>query len=188
MKLYEASIPEALTPYMAEGFVPWAEVAARVRQDRHRRVQCPHGRTAQRYVEDRGGRRRYRLQCLDCGGCATGAKSFLSRLEINRDEPLTPWDETIRERHFEAERARYQAGMDAERDLWRAYYEWYLSTPRWASLREVVMARARGRCERCGQAAEDVHHFTYRNLGAESPDELAALCRFHHREQHARVF
>ena len=62
----------------------------------------------------------------------------------------------------------------------------------WTHLRNMVLLRARGRCEhtredtqqRCGEAATDVDHIV--NHAAGGGDELSnlqALCTFHHKRK-----
>jgi 5-methylcytosine-specific restriction endonuclease McrA len=59
------------------------------------------------------------------------------------------------------------------------------STRRWRELRQAVLDRAHGRCERYGGVAVDAHHVRQRVAGG--PDSLAnlvALCEACHAEAH----
>lgn len=59
------------------------------------------------------------------------------------------------------------------------------STRAWRALRQQVLDRAGGRCERCGGIADDAHHVVARVDGG--PDSLAnvvALCSGCHAEEH----
>jgi hypothetical protein len=60
-------------------------------------------------------------------------------------------------------------------------YVAYLRSPEWATRRAEALARAGGRCERCGAPAREVHHRTYERVGAERPEDLQALCAPCHR-------
>jgi 5-methylcytosine-specific restriction endonuclease McrA len=54
--------------------------------------------------------------------------------------------------------------------------------------RKSVMARAWGKCERCGEKADlDLHHLHYRTVGEETTDDLMALCRPCHNEAHRDI-
>lgn len=56
-------------------------------------------------------------------------------------------------------------------------YDAYLTSPAWAEMRRLVLARAGGRCEWCGGPGPfEIHHLTYENLGDEDPADLRALC------------
>ena len=45
--------------------------------------------------------------------------------------------------------------------------------------RPRILARAAGRCERCGKKTRrpEVHHLTYERLGREKDEDLQAVCR-----------
>jgi 5-methylcytosine-specific restriction endonuclease McrA len=59
------------------------------------------------------------------------------------------------------------------------------STRAWRRLRQAVLDRAGGRCERCGGAAEDAHHLVPRARGgADTLGDLEALCSTCHAEEH----
>ena len=49
------------------------------------------------------------------------------------------------------------------------FYHSYLKTFEWGSLRNVILRRAHGRCERCGDLTSSlqVHHKHYDSLGRE---------------------
>jgi 5-methylcytosine-specific restriction endonuclease McrA len=63
-------------------------------------------------------------------------------------------------------------------------------------VRAAVLKRANGCCEQCGEVTQlELHHTTYGDLdprtgeridirGREEPDDLLALCRECHRDQH----
>jgi hypothetical protein len=67
----------------------------------------------------------------------------------------------------------------ARRRAW--YRNVYLSSPHWRAQRARAIARAGGRCERCGAHGLEVHHRTYARLGRERDRDLRALCHRCHR-------
>jgi 5-methylcytosine-specific restriction protein A len=59
------------------------------------------------------------------------------------------------------------------------------TTRAWGRLRRLVLDRAGGRCERCGAVADDAHHLVARARGgADTLDNLEALCEDCHAEEH----
>jgi ribosomal protein L37E len=51
-----------------------------------------------------------------------------------------------------------------------------------------VLERAEGRCERCGERrATQVHHLTYRRVGAEAFRDLLAICNACHERHHPHM-
>ena len=67
-------------------------------------------------------------------------------------------------------------------------YNVYLQTDHWLRLRERVIKRAKGRCERCHTITipidMQVHHFTYLYRGCERMKDLAGWCEECHEEEH----
>ena len=65
----------------------------------------------------------------------------------------------------------------AKQDL-QSYEGAYLNSVRWRRLRALVLKRAKGLCEGCGEAnATEVHHLSYNHIGDEFLWELVAVCR-----------
>lgn len=60
----------------------------------------------------------------------------------------------------------------------RHYEEDYLTHPIYRAIREVAWNRAKGRCERCGAPASEVHHRRYpQPWGSfDTPGNLQAVC------------
>jgi len=57
-------------------------------------------------------------------------------------------------------------------------YHEYLATRHWQGIRTKTLKLSRGRCQRCGELADDCHHVTYRSIGHEVPGvDVVALCR-----------
>lgn len=86
-----------------------------------------------------------------------------------------------------AKRSEYaQTYLDIKPAL-KAEYRAYLASPQWAQKRAEILGRSSGICEICDQAANQVHHLHYRNIGNEQTDDLMALCRECHELIHARA-
>jgi 5-methylcytosine-specific restriction endonuclease McrA len=66
-------------------------------------------------------------------------------------------------------------------------YQDYLQSESWRDKRAAVLQRAKGCCERCGWAADEVHHKTYVNVPNEPLSDLLALCRGCHKLEHGRL-
>ncbi|MGZ4170561.1 MAG: HNH endonuclease [Solirubrobacteraceae bacterium] len=61
------------------------------------------------------------------------------------------------------------------------------TTRAWGRLRQKVLVRADGRCERCGGVATDAHHVVARvDGGRDSLANLVALCSDCHQQEHRR--
>ena len=68
---------------------------------------------------------------------------------------------------------------DADRHNWAIPYH----------TRVAVLERARGRCEACtAQLPLELHHMHYNTVGAETPDDLEALCRDCHHARHVDLW
>ena len=53
-------------------------------------------------------------------------------------------------------------------------------------VRQAVLERDNGRCQRCGNIAVDEHHILYKSLGGDEKEEnLICLCRSCHDQAHA---
>jgi hypothetical protein len=68
-------------------------------------------------------------------------------------------------------------------------YMAYLLSPEWASVRERYRTESNNlpqKCVVCGDSHFDLHHRTYKRLGAELMSDLIPLCRLHHKELHDR--
>lgn len=60
----------------------------------------------------------------------------------------------------------------------RGQYEDYLATRHWQRVRTKTLKLSEGRCQRCGELADDCHHTTYRSIGHEVPGvDVIAVCR-----------
>ncbi len=68
----------------------------------------------------------------------------------------------------------------------RIDYDDYLATEEWLERREAAKARCGQRCQLCGaeRVELNVHHNTYKRLGAELETDLTVLCRNCHESFH----
>lgn len=71
----------------------------------------------------------------------------------------------------------------------RIRYEEYLGSSRWQAKRQIALAAATYKCQKCGFFTPKgkglhVHHLTYRNLGDEPVSDLQVLCKRCHMLRH----
>jgi hypothetical protein len=65
-------------------------------------------------------------------------------------------------------------------------YNAYINSSWWKMRREYILKRDKCICQYCLSAkATEVHHFSYHNLGNESPFELVSVCKECHRIIHS---
>jgi len=110
---------------------------------------------------------------VTCRGCQRSIEASRRQIEHER---------TWRTRH------------DADQREWRRLYGEYLCSPEWQHRRSLVMTRAAGMCEGCGQRrATQVHHLRYpRNCWPGSAEwvaqeklfDLRAICGSCHDDVH----
>lgn len=151
---------------------------------------CKHDNTEIRKKVYSNGNVHYVLQCLLCG--ARSGQS-IRKDTINYDPP--EWDSSVEE-----EQARRQAEWDKsngnrenyllrlnewrERNWWNIYNS-YLGSPSWRWIRARVMERDEYLCQGCGiNQASEVHHISYKNVGAELLFELVSVCSECHKRAH----
>lgn len=70
-------------------------------------------------------------------------------------------------------------------------YQIYLNSPEWKALRQQVISRANGICERChNRPISHIHHLTYVRFGNEYLEDLEGLCipchEYYHPKQVAK--
>lgn len=73
------------------------------------------------------------------------------------------------------------------KENWWERYQDYLDSDAWKTRRQHVLARSQNRCERCGAAAEVVHHLSYEHMGHEPLTDLMALCYLCHHHEHGTI-
>ncbi len=141
---------------------------------------CEHKSTEVRRRTYANGTKVACRQCLICGnsqGCVPKNKVILYS--------LPEWDETISERWRERAQTRYDSQRESERREFFDWYNQYLLTPEWQSLRRRVLLRSGGLCEGCRlRPAVQVHHLTYERVGKEMLFDLAAVCLECHEKIH----
>jgi len=81
---------------------------------------------------------------------------------------------------------RYQNRMNATQHRQRAetWYQRYLLSPHWFGFRMIVFVLCGGKCCRCGDVADHVHHRTYCRLGRERLEDVEPLCAECHKAEH----
>jgi 5-methylcytosine-specific restriction endonuclease McrA len=136
-----------------------------------------------RHTKQNGTKAVY-IQCSSCGHGLQVKNAFVDK-----------WEELPQYRHAlsleryavyaDTKRAQEKKEKDEyDREWWKWYNE-YLETPRWRSLRARVLARANHTCEGCLiESANEVHHITYDNVGEEFAWELFAVCHACHKRFH----
>lgn len=152
--------------------------------------ECAHENTACRYRLRADGMKMYRYQCLNCG---QGASTWLKRYAVPRDEPIEAWDGALEREmsaaFYEGNRARYAAWNERKNRLWKAYQSAYLASDHWRRRRAICIKEAGGWCERCRKKqARHAHHLNYKHFGAETHEDLMAVCDTCHWEIHGRRF
>ena len=61
----------------------------------------------------------------------------------------------------------------------------YYNSPEWQELRQEVICRESGICEKCGiDDIEHIHHKNYKRFGNEKLSDLQGLCKNCHKEKH----
>ena len=99
----------------------------------------------------------------------------------SRDDRLIPrsqawWREQYAIRDRKLEKMDFESHPD------------YLANPGYQARKRPVFHRAAGWCAGCLQQSRvEVHHLHYETLGAETPDDLIALCRDCHEVAHNRA-
>jgi 5-methylcytosine-specific restriction endonuclease McrA len=74
-----------------------------------------------------------------------------------------------------------------EPNEWRALYDAYMTSGRWARKRARVLARDGWRCTKCGRRGIlQIHHLSYRFFGREPLEDLVTLCEQCHWDEHRK--
>lgn len=66
-------------------------------------------------------------------------------------------------------------------------YAKYLRSPHWVQFRMAVMVLSGGKCCRCGDVADHVHHLTYVRRGRERLEDVEPLCERCHADEHGKA-
>jgi len=104
-----------------------------------------------------------------------------------------PFDESIAARYRDAREAgaqriigKFESRAAFERAEFLTWYDEYLKSAEWASIRDKVLRRANYVCEGClERPAVLAHHTSYDHVGREFAFELLALCQDCHDRYHA---
>lgn len=136
---------------------------------------CDHIEQKLVQFHDCAGRLSYRYQCQCCG---TNTKSVKTNsLTIDQKANAGRWDESIKDNWRESRLEIYRDEKRQYKQGQRREYEAYINSSTWDQKRQLVLKRANGVCEGCGQAEPtQVHHLTYDNFTNEFLFELVALC------------
>ncbi len=118
----------------------------------------------------------------DMGGAPAGPRLDCKHCLRSIDAERT---RQAREAQYEAQHQQWQAERAEKQRQWWAWYDAYLRTPAWRAKSRIVIRRANGVCEGCGQRPPtQVHHITYRHVGDEFLFELRAVCDQCHQRLH----
>lgn len=120
-------------------------------------------------------------QCLRCGR-QVGPALPQAGVQL---ATLPAWDEGLPERWYQQFQQTIETAKASTDKDWWTRYEAHLQSPKWASIRARVIARAGGLCEGCREReGYQVHHLTYTHLGDELLYELVLLCDGCHERAH----
>lgn len=142
---------------------------------------CRHQEYALRVTVASNGNRMYFSECPDCGR----RSEFIAHKKLPRK--LMEDARGAQGGRADVLRGRMLKVRQLSREIrWTpGFRELYMASPAWRAKRVPVLERSGGVCEHCRSApAEVVHHLTYRRLGNEPLDHLAALCSACHRACH----
>ena len=147
-----------------------------------------------------------RRQCKRCGA-QVGNNLPKSEYNVAR---LPEWDESLREKWWQARSQRMQQAQQQLQDLheqqraaenaeWQRRYRIYLQSPQWQRLKKIVLERDNYTCQNCRRKVvpnlyvvdnrAEVHHLTYdgyNRIGESFAFELTTLCHDCHRRYHGR--
>jgi 5-methylcytosine-specific restriction endonuclease McrA len=138
---------------------------------------CECLRTEVRERTIRGGSKQYVRQCLDCGEPVGNPVKQVAGVAL--------FDEELKRRDTKRRADIREAARKAKSAEWWAFYEEYMASNEWRSLRRKVLTRDSGTCQGClTESAAEVHHKTYENFGSEFAFELVSLCRKCHERFH----
>jgi len=150
---------------------------------------CSHPETKLCRSTMSDGREEIRKQCLECG-------ELIGTAIAKKDAPqlLKPVDAGFRDERRKVkadERAKIYCKharlQKDEQDRFSEKYNAHLKSSLWRAKRNKILNRAGGLCEGCReQAATQVHHLTYENLGNEFLFELVAICDGCHTRYHKK--
>ena len=134
---------------------------------------------------DVNGNPRFQHQCPRCGD---SIGNFLSKDKAALVAPimkLPRFDEELLEQFRTRRRQEAHEKRGRERADFKEWYHEYLRSDEWRAKARLVHTRAGGICEGCRQSkSTQVHHLTYRDVGAEFLWDLVAICDACHERVH----
>ena len=155
-------------------------------RDHGERFDCDHADTALRRRVIKGGQIQYVQQCLRCGESRNQPLAKAKALEASGGVEPPVFDDQLREAWGQRRTESAEViKTKFSRDAFFADYDEYLKSDAWAKRRALVLTRAGGVCEGCGErSATEVHHLTYEHVSKEFLFELVALCEPCHDRLH----
>jgi len=147
---------------------------------------CPDAAVDLRKRTVRGNAVQYVWQCLGCGEAVGSAVAKAVVVELRGTLEVAPFDAGLAAEVRGLERLAAEQAEAIRKAAWFDWYNDYLTSDAWLAKRASVLKRAGGLCEGCGEAAADqVHHLSYENVGAEFLFQLVAICEPCHQRYHA---
>lgn len=136
-----------------------------------------------KHTKQNGSKAAY-IQCSSCGHGMQVKNTF-----VGTWEELPQYNPGLSSERYavysDAQRAQAKKEKDEYDRAWWKWYNEYLETPKWKSLRSRVLSRAGNLCEGClTETATEVHHVTYENVGEEFAWDLVAVCHVCHKRFH----
>lgn len=146
-------------------------------------IECTHPKTE---IRSRANGALIGHQCTRCGVLVG---KWLRHDAVPDKDFIEPFDDELHEKFMQnAHELRKElliVKRNAEKDNFDEWYQEYLQSPEWQSLRSKVFERCGNLCEGCRSSrATIVHHLTYRNVGHEFLFELVGLCYACHQKYH----
>lgn len=131
-------------------------------------------------------------RCVKCGKFkqAHKKKNFeLDQLDFYDDTQERLYNQELHKvrKHFRERQESIRLEEKKASNAWtiQKWYQGYLESNMWKRKRAWVFDRSKGKCERCGKQAVQVHHKTYDRLGYEEPQDLMAVCMSCHGKEHS---
>jgi hypothetical protein len=176
------SRPLTLKQFQNRKIEAWDEHAAR--------FSCEHEETELRRRTISGGQNQFVQQCMQCGDARSQPIAKAKALQLSGSVEPPDFDNELKQNWERRKQESVELIKKAfNGEVFHEGYGEYLNSEAWAKRRKLVLNRARGTCEGCGEAAAtEVHHTSYEHVGNEFLFELVALCepchdRFHHADE-----
>jgi 5-methylcytosine-specific restriction endonuclease McrA len=92
-----------------------------------------------------------------------------------------PYDATVAKLIIERYNRRRAQRTVQRKQSW---YQQYLASGHWATFRLAVLVLSGGKCCKCGDVADHVHHLHYKSLNRERLRDVEPLCEMCHANEH----